>query len=158
MLSQRRQDLEDYRHGAHTVFEIHLHLVWTTKKSTTGTEWRRVPNGLLGGLWYTRSPPVRTAGDSPRYAVGPFSVSARQTSSPRHLRAVREIRSHLARRESHSAAPTTEHSRPRWVAALGFPVHSGGDQRGRNLSPVWEASKLQNPSVLLESTEFPPIS
>jgi REP element-mobilizing transposase RayT len=20
-----------YRHGAHTVFEIHLHLVWTTK-------------------------------------------------------------------------------------------------------------------------------
>ena len=23
--------MEDYRHGAHSVFEIHLHLVWTTK-------------------------------------------------------------------------------------------------------------------------------
>ncbi len=23
--------MNDYRHGAHSVFEIHLHLVWTTK-------------------------------------------------------------------------------------------------------------------------------
>jgi len=23
--------MPSYRHGAHTVFEIHLHLVWTTK-------------------------------------------------------------------------------------------------------------------------------
>jgi putative transposase len=31
--------MKDYRHGAHTVFEIHLHLVWVTK-------YRR---GVLGG-------------------------------------------------------------------------------------------------------------
>jgi len=23
--------MEEYRHGAHSVFEIHLHLVWVTK-------------------------------------------------------------------------------------------------------------------------------
>jgi REP element-mobilizing transposase RayT len=23
--------MQDYRHGAHSVFEIHLNLVWTTK-------------------------------------------------------------------------------------------------------------------------------
>jgi putative transposase len=23
--------MKEYRHGAHSVFEIHLHLVWTTK-------------------------------------------------------------------------------------------------------------------------------
>jgi REP element-mobilizing transposase RayT len=23
--------VKEYRHGAHSVFEIHLHLVWTTK-------------------------------------------------------------------------------------------------------------------------------
>ena len=23
--------MKEYRHGAHTVFEIHLHVVWTTK-------------------------------------------------------------------------------------------------------------------------------
>jgi hypothetical protein len=45
---------------------------------------------------------------------------ARQPSGPRPPPGMREMRSHLARHESHSAAPAVQPSRSRWASALAF--------------------------------------
>jgi putative transposase len=45
--------MKDYRHGAHTVFEIHLHLVWITKyrrPALTGDVALRVRE-LIRDIW-----------------------------------------------------------------------------------------------------------
>ena len=48
--------MNDYRHGAHSVFEIHLHLVWVTKYrkpvlvGVVGTRLRDLIREICGGL------------------------------------------------------------------------------------------------------------